>query len=223
MTDQHEVTDSSVFTAYSWFQSAMLAAGRKINFPKCSDKTKTYQFRWTKAFVNRCYNDLGIDDKIMKALVYDMVIYAKSERLLNKGTQILSLANIADICFKSMSEMMNEELSLIREIRSCHQFINDQLDVKDSPVRILKSLNEKNGIPNIVHWYDLGHITDVYIALSKPCIKALNNIQIEFRSFFPSNVDLLRTSINVMSDKDLSPIIQDIMGKNLRVPRLLRK
>tara|TARA_R100001244_G_scaffold25113_3_gene25521 strand:+ start:28715 stop:29386 length:672 start_codon:yes stop_codon:yes gene_type:complete len=223
MSDKLEIADSQVFTVYEWFQAAMKIAGRKTNFPRCSDPTKTYQFRWTKAFVTRCTNELEIDDKVMKALVYDMVAYAKREDLLNKGTQILSLSNIADICHHSIVNMMNDESSVIREIRSCHQFLLDQVGGKDISIHILKNPNELNGIPNVVYWYNLDYITEVYMALSAPCIKAINRIPPEFRSDLPTNFELLRICTHVLMDPDIAPVAKEIMGNNLRMLKTLRK
>lgn len=217
MSKKIEITDSLVFTVYSWFQSAMHGAGRKIKFPRCSDKTKTYQFRWTKKFCDRCYNEFGLDDKTVKALVYEVVGYAKSRKLLDRGTQILCMGNVADICYETITSMMDEEQSLIYEMQSCHRFLYDQVSNKDNLVRNLKKLSE-NGYPNIVNWYHLGHITDVYLALSKPCRRVLSSLTDEQREGIPGNFELLRVCTHVTSDRDLLPRLRKVFGSDLRLP-----
>ena len=96
---EEQISDSRVFTVYSWFQSEMIRAGRKIKLAKNTDQTKTYQFRWTKSFIKQC-NYLGLDDKTIRMLIVDVVDYAKKRNLLNRGTQILCMSNITDICYR---------------------------------------------------------------------------------------------------------------------------
>jgi hypothetical protein len=212
-----EVTDHLVFTVYSWFQSAMKCAGRKINFPQCSDLTKTYQFRWTKSFCNKCYNEFDLDDKTVHALVYEVVRYAKSRNVLDRGTQILSMGNMADICYKTIIDMMDEEHSLINEIQSCHEFLSEQVNGKDKLVRILGHFST-NGYPNIVNWYLLGHITDVYLALSKSCTRALSSISDDKKEGLPSSFESLRLCSHITLDKELLPKLRELLGPDLRIP-----
>lgn len=219
MSKKTEITDSLVFTVYSWFQSAMHSAGRNIKFPKCSDKTKTYQFRWIKRFCDKCYNEFGLDNKTVKALTYEVVRYAKSHKILDRGTQMLSMRNIADICYETITDMMDEEQSLINEMQSCQRFLYSQVDDKDNPVRNLKRLSE-NGYPNIVNWYLLGHITEVYLALSKSCRRALSSLTDEQKEGLPSNFELLKICTYVTSDRDLLPKLKKIFGPDLRLPLL---
>lgn len=219
MSKKTEITDSLVFTVHAWLQSAMRGAGRNIKFPKCSDRTKTYQFRWTKRFCERCYNEFDLDDKTVNALVYEIVRYAKSHKLLDRGTQVLSLGNVADICYETITDMMDEERSIIREMHSCHSFLRGQANGKDNLVRNLKQLSE-NGYPNIVNWYHLGHITEVYLALSKPCRRVLSSLTDEQKEGLPSSFELLRICTHVTSDRDLLPKLKEILGRDLRLPLL---
>lgn len=217
MPEKIEISDSLVFTVYGWFQSAMRSIGRKTSFPKCSDKTKTYQFRTLKKFTDKCYNEFGLNDKIVKALVYDIVNYAKSRNLLNKGTQLLCMNNIIDICHHSIQTMMDDEASLIEEVRSCHEFVYDQVGNKNIPVRTLIAPTTKGGYSNLVYWYNLGHITDTYLALSKTCNKALARISEDERSEIPSKIELLRICTYAVSEESISEL-RSVMGSDLRIP-----
>lgn len=216
MSVDQEITDAKVFTVYSWFQSEMYKAGRKIKFPKCRDQTKTYQFRWTKHFVNKCYNEWGLDDKIVGMLLADLVIYAKSHKLLDRGTQLLSLNNIIDICYRGMRCLAEDESSLIVELKSCHEFINEHLSDKNNRVcRLIES--KTGGCSNLLYWHNLGHVTEVYIALSKSCIEALARLPQNERAEFPSSLELLRICTHTVT-KELLPQLQAVLGPDLRVP-----
>lgn len=213
------ITDALVFTVYSWFQSAMKSVGRSIKFPRCSDQTKTYQFRNIKSFVNRCYNDLGLDEKTVRALVYDVVKYAKQKNLLSMGTRVLLMESVIDICVRTMKSMMDDEEALIRELISSRDFLLAQADSKDKPVRVLIEPSS-SGMPNIMYWYNLGHLSDSFLALSKTCRKALTQIPIEHREELPSDVTLLRMCIHATSDTDILPKLQEVLGSDLRIPQV---
>lgn len=217
MSKQCDITDSKVFTVYSVFQQAMRKAGRKIQFPKCSDKTKTYQFRWTKTFTQKCYQEYGLDDVVINHLISDIVDYAKKRNLLNKGTQLLCMNNIVDICVKSVENLAADEASLIEELRSCREFLCDQVIDKNILVRKLIEPVNSGGCPNIVYWYNLGHLSEVYLALSKTCIKAMAKLSSDDRAELPSGFELLRICTHTVS-ADLLPQLKAVMGSDLRIP-----
>lgn len=212
-----EVTDSLVFTVYSWFQSSMRNVGRKIDFPRCSDKTKTYQFRWTKRFVDRCYNELHLNEEIIKYLINDIVSYAKRRNLLAKGTQLLCMKNIVDICCHSIKQMVDDESSLIEELRSCRDFLLEQTNDKNTLTHILVEPVSEGGCSNLVYWYNLGYLTETYLALSKKCSGSISKLPLDEQSELPSRIKLLRICTHAVSG-DLISILESVMGADLRIP-----
>ncbi len=217
MSQNINISDSLVFTVHGWFQNAMRKAGRKISFPQCSDKTKTYQFRWTKKFTDRCYNEFVLSDKVIKALVGDITHYAKRNNLLNKGTQLLCMNNIIDICHYSIKTMMDDEASLIEEVKSCHEFVCDQATNKNILVRTLVTPISEGGYSNLVYWYNLGRLTDTYLALSRTCNKAMSQMPVDERSELPSKIELLRICTSAVSEESICEL-KSVMGTDLRVP-----
>jgi len=213
--EEQQIADSRVFTVYSWFQSEMRRVGRKIKFPKCSDKTKTYQFRWTKSFVKKCI-ELGLDDKIIHILIADIVNYAKSKRLLDRGTQILCMGNITDVCCKGLQDLADDEASLIEELWSCRTFLRDRVSDKDTLVHKLVE-SETGGCSNLLYWYNLGHLTEVFMALSNSCNQALAKLSEGEKEELPSSFKLLRICTHTVSG-DLLPQLTAVMGSDLRIP-----
>lgn len=217
-----EITNDAVFTVYSWFQSAMKQAGRYIKFPKCKDKTKTYQFRWTKSFADKCYNDLGLDNATIKRFVYDIVVYAKQNRVLDRGTQILTMDNIIDICYNSIQSNQEEEDSLISELSRCHDFLQEQENDKDILVRILSEPVSEGGYTNLVYWCELGYLTPTYLALSMTCQRALKLLPKSERSDLPSDFELFKICTHTVT-RDMVPSFEDVLGSDLRIPPTARK
>lgn len=219
--DKIEITNDMVFTVYSWFQSAMKKTGRFIKFPKCRDKTKTYQFRWVKTFVDKCYNDLGLDNKTIKRFVYDIVLYAKQNRVLDRGTQILTMNNIIDICYNSIQSNQEEEASLISELNRCHDFLSNKENNKDILVRNLIEPVSEGGYTNLVYWYELGYLTPTYLALSMTCQRALKQLPKSERSDLPTDFDLFKICTYTVT-KDMVPTFEKVLGSDLRIPPTAR-
>lgn len=216
MSNDLEIADVKVFTVYSWFQNEMRRVGRKIKLPKCKDQTKTYQFRWTKSFVSKCYGEWELDDQTINMLIGDIVDYAKSRKLLDRGTQILSMGNITDICYKGLKTLAADEVSLIDEVGSCHKFLHQQAHDKDTLVRRLVE-SDSGGCSNLLYWYNQGHLTEVYMALSKSCSQALSKLPKMEKEELPSGFELLRICTHTVSN-DLLPKLRAVMGSDLRIP-----
>lgn len=220
MSQDLEIDNLKVFTVYSWFQAEMRKSKRKISFPKCADKTKTYQFRWTKTFVDKCYNDFELDDRTVKVLISNIVSYAKRQNILRKGTQLLCMNNIIDICVQSIRDIAEDEASLISELRSCTMFLDSQVTNKNNLVRRLVEPVSTGGCSNFVYWYNLGHLTEVYVALSKSCNKALTKLPLDERAELPTQFELYRLCSQLVSP-DMIDKLKPILGSDLRMPPTL--
>ena len=216
MSSDTTISDSKVFTVYSWFQDEMRRIGRKINLPKCRDQTKTYQFRWTRTFANRCYNELSLDDKVVRILIASIVDYAKKKKVLDRGTQILCMSNIADICYQSLKDLADDESSLIMELRSCRDFLREQTNDKNTLVCELVEPSP-GGFSNLLYWYNQGFLTEVFMALSIDCSRALARLPEGERQELPSRTALFRICTHTVSE-DLLPQLKAVMGSDLRIP-----
>lgn len=199
----------------------MHRVGRNIKFPRCADRTKTYQFRWTKNFTEKCYQELELDDRTVKQLIIDIVLYAKRNQLLKMGTQMLSMPNILDICYDSIQSNQEEEDSLVSELNRCHDFLHSKENDKDTLVRKLIEPTSEGGYTNLVYWYELGYLTPVYLALSVTCQRAINLLPESERCELPSNFELLKICTHTVN-KDTLPTFIKLLGSDLRVPPTAR-
>jgi len=211
-----EIKDSTLFTIHEWFQEAMGRVGRKVKLPRCKDPIKTYYFRALRSYANKCYNDFGLDDRTIRILTMDIVEYAKSHNLLNKGAQMLCMNSVVDICYHSINNSIENESFLIKELYHCHRFVMRQAGNKDSLVRLMQE-SASGGYSRIVQWYHCGYITPLYLALSKRCMKALSRIPRDERQELPKDIDLLLMCTHVVSN-DLIPKLKEVLGSDLRIP-----
>lgn len=215
------IPDSTIFTIFDWFQMAMRAHKRRIKWPKCKDVKKTYLFRALKSFAEKCYIDLELDDKTVRVLVYRIVEYAAYKKLLNKGAQMLCMDLIIDLCYQSIQDLAEEEMSLVSEIQSCHNYLSSQLDSKDNPVHSMIEPVSQGGYPKLIYWYQLGHLTPTYLALNKNCIKALSKISESDKDDLPSNRELFKMCMSTVCSDNVRDL-KKIMGSDLRIPPTLK-
>lgn len=210
-----EITDELVLTIYSWFQSAMRSVGRDAKLPQARNVANTYPFRATKLFAERCYNELGLDDKTIRGLLYDIVKYAAKEGILSKGAQMLVMGTITDICRKSIEDTIEAEANLALEIQRCKQFMSTVgHENLIEPVSV-------GGFSKFVYWFNLGYITPTYVAISRSCMKALNALPASDRNELPSDSELLRICTHTVAN-DTVDELRKMMGTDLRVPPTVR-
>ena len=212
-----EITDTKLYTIHDWYCSAMGEIGKKVKVPRCKDPTKSYRFRAIKQYADRCYNEFKLDDLAVKYLTYDIVKYAKNHGLLNKGAQMFNMSSVIDICYYTIKDILESESSLVLEIKYSHDFLMEQLEGKNNLVRLLLEPSRPGGYSNLVYWHNLNYLTANYIALSKPCLKALGKIKKEERSELPEDVALLSIAMQILSNSEISQKIKTVLGKDLRI------
>lgn len=216
------VPDAMVFSVFGWFQDAMSRVGRRVSWPKCKDLKKTYSFRAIQSFIIKCREEFELDDRAMKLLVYDIAEYAKTNKLLDKGTQLLSMKIVVDICYHSLKSLIEHESLIVLELRHCHQFILDQLPDKNNLVRQMVEPMSEGGYSKLYYWYDVGHITPLYLALSRKCLKAIDQLSEHERSSMPSKHALFQLALQTVS-ADMVDKYKSIFGDDLReVKQLIR-
>lgn len=194
--------------------------GRKIKWPQCKDKRKTYQYRAVASYAKKCYEDLELDDKTVKVLTFNIVEYAKRKNLLSKGAQMLCMDVIVDICYDSISEIIEEESSLVSELRHCHRFVMDQINSKDNLVRLMAEPINEGGYPRLVMWYNQGHVTPHYLALNRKCARALSKIPQSDKEDLPDALELFKMCTFLVSP-DMVDKLKGVLGKDLRIPPTL--
>lgn len=206
------ITDNMVLEIFEWYRSAMGRVGRRVDWPKCHDIRKTYFYRSLHKYADKCYNDLGLDNRMTRILTYDVVEYAAKNKLLNKGALILQM-DLVGLCYNSIKNLIEEEDSLIVELQRCKTFLDEQISDKNNHVQLMIEPMSDGGLPRIVYWYQLGYLTSTYIALSKSCLKAVSLLKDV--DDFPKQIELFKISSQILAT-DLVDRISAVIGSDLR-------
>lgn len=195
--------DDTLFI-YEWFKKAMKSVGKPITDPKCSDIKKTYQYRAVSKFVNKAL-EYDMDRNQMQVLVKEIAKYAKSHKLLHRGTAILNMQNIFSICGDRLEMSIEATNATIELIRSSVHLIEDDMHVAE----------DIGSYPKLVNLFNSGELPIELLALSRRCVSAMYKISQCDRQILPSDVDLLKIRIKLLMDEDIRTQIEEILGDDL--------
>lgn len=151
------------------FKEAMVKAGRGFEWPQAKDLRNTYQYRYFSAFLTKC-REKDLDLEVAKEVVKSLVSYAKSKKILNKGAALLARGDVVEICIKNIERDVREVDSFVDSLRTNHGNIKG--DSVDEKKRFLLRKPHRHGMSNLVSMRLSGKLSDSYIAVSKPCMKA---------------------------------------------------
>lgn len=184
----HEILD--------WCKNAYSNQGYKLQLPRCSDVTKTYQWRYVTA-LSKQIDSLGLDESTSQRFIEEVACYAKERNLLHKGLSILMQSNILKEVYVRLSLKDQQNNAIIDVIKANHAFItaNQELLKRSHP----------DDYRNIVRWYLSKKISEQYLAISRKCTKALNKlaaIDQEERLLLPSSSNLVVTRMRLRPHTD---------------------
>lgn len=206
-----------IMFVYDIFSKEMLACKRPIPFPKNTDPTKTYLYKDLNNFCENVVDELKLDKWDTRQIIKIIVRYARKKRILIRGSKILSIKGILDVCIKELERVNNANHDYIESLKSTKKYL--ELNKLNS-VRALSSSNSMGGLSNLSQLVQSGLISVEYLALSKNAIKAYYAIPQFERSNLPSDFKLLllRTKLLLL---DKSKKLQEILGEDLYLTSLV--
>lgn len=189
----------------------MLACNRPVPFPKNTDPKKTYLYKDLNRFCESVVDALNLDKWDTHQIIKIIVRHAKNRKILIRGSKILLIKDLLDICTKELESINKAKIDTIESLKNAKKYLDFN---KLNSTRALSSSNSIGGLSNLFQLVQSGVISVHYLALSKTAIKAYNMIPQSERSQLPSEsrLVLLRTEL-LLSDKNKK--IQEILGDDL--------
>jgi hypothetical protein len=197
-------TDDLTLSIYEWFKKAISSTGYRMSTPRCSDIRKTYQYRAVQKFVKKAL-DIGLNKDQMQVFIKKIVEYAKNKRLIYRGTALLNMADIFNICYNGIASDVDKVERQIDSIQSSVHLIYQPL----------AESKELGGYSNLTCLIDSGELPTIMLAVSKRCALALRRISHSERMQFPSDQDLLKTRVKLLIDKNNYNRLKKILGEDL--------
>lgn len=207
MTNQDEVTN-----IYDCYRRAMASVGWQVQLPINTDPSKTYAYRAIKKFVDQT-KEWNLDPVVVRALVREVVLYGKRNGLLRKGTALLNMKSVLQICQDYLSGEITKAELLVNDIDRTKHFI-DRHTNGDITSTLMSKLR-KDGYTNLTQWYRSGEIPLSFISISAGCRKALNLLSSDERVLFPSDEKLLRNRIKILRNEEIRTKLINIVGNDL--------
>ena len=143
-----------------------------FQFPKSSDITKTYHYRWFSSFVKECRKQ-GYNDEEMHEIVKMIVKYAYDNKLLKIGAALLSRSDIIDICINQLKEQTTKIDSILFSLKKSNDFINNATNDRYNYFIKKKS---KYSLYNLTDLRNNHIIDDNFICCSQAAIKAIPKV-----------------------------------------------
>ena len=168
------VTADRIQTLWKWCCDAYLQRGHKLSFPRGTDPAKTYQWRYLEALGQK-FVEWDFDDDLCRRFISVTAAYAKERGLVHKGLSIFFQRNLLQVCYDRLRAEEDRHASVLDSLASTHDWLAEQvhLDGGRPLVDILLRRGGLGSYTNLIKWYQAGHITDLYLALSCACGVAL--------------------------------------------------
>lgn len=172
MTD--EITDQDVYTIWQWCFEIYLQYGIKIAFPANTDPKKTYQWRYALGIAKK-FKEWELSEEASKLFIRIAVSHSKQKGTLKKGLAALHQNNLLDACYRIVLKQSKEQESIIDSLERMKAWYDNKIGSGD-PLAVLTYRKSPRSLANLTQWFQSNSISDLFIALSKDCSKAVSRL-----------------------------------------------
>ena len=211
------LTPDRIMQVWGWCQSAFLEHGHKLSFPPLTDPRKTYQWRHARRLATQLA-EWHFDDQTAQVYLGLAAGYIKSKKLLHKGLSAFFQSNMLQLCHTKMEERIRFDEERIKSIDAAHRFLRSKCG--DVPTeRVLLRRESFDSFRNIVVWHGSSNLPAVYMAVSRPCMIAINALEEKLpqeRVLLPSKAALFSLMTTISEDVHLRTNVRSILGDDWR-------
>lgn len=190
------------------YKNSMSNFGINFNFPKADNIVNTYSYRTFNAFVNKC-RSLHLEEVQILEVIRIVVKYMSKNRLMKKGTGILSSPDIVSICVNELKGQINRSDDISKIIIESNKYLSS-FNVNKTEY-LLKKVN-KGGFANLVMLRSKGILPDVFICCSRSCMVAYHKLETSDKAMLLTAKDyiILRLKlVNSIGAYDIKTILGD--------------
>ena len=170
-----------------------------LKLPKHTDRRKTYQWRYlTKMHQN--FKNWRLDRDEIKQFLCIAVDYAKHNRIAFKGLSLFHQNNILKACYEKLLSRAQHHKRMLRWLRDMKRWFDLQVADKDATAVCLERIN-KHSMCNLAKWYQSSKINPLFMALTKPCMIAMDMVGDLDKALLPSKAELVLARQEFLSYK----------------------
>lgn len=211
------VDADKILKVWDWCSDTYLRHGIKLSFPKHTEPSKTYQWRYCRSLAEK-FEEWGFDDETSRRFIDTAVKHAKNIGVLRKGLSVLHQSNMLDVVYGLLQNEADHDDQSIESLIHIKKWFDLQINGRD-PVQALLERQIEGGFCNIVTWYQASRLSPLFMSLSKSCCKALNRLKKQDedeRSLMPQVTDLYRLRSDFTHDVNCLKKARGIFGEDWR-------
>lgn len=215
-----ETKTRRIIRVYKILKQILKRYGKSVSFPKKTDPSKTYSWRFLAKFVDE-FDKLELSDDALKGVLEAVVDDAKRRGLLNCGVAVLSKVDLLAAFNRKLEREVEDEKQTTIDIERSHRFILRKLDeerVKDKHLTLLALLSKRThprAYANITRWSQSGELSTGYIAVSKICRKALRSLDEHELNLYPTLLQFKCIRLRIISHQNVVVKLRDLLGGDL--------
>jgi len=211
-------TADRIQTIWHWCCDAYLRRGHRLSFPRGTDPTKTYQWRYLEA-LERQFHTWDFDDALCRRFIDIAAAYATERGLIRKGLSIFFQRNLLRVCYDRLRADEDRHASILEALASSHAWLAEHGMGMGRQVDTLLERGGLGSYTNLTKWYQAGHITDLYLALSRACgiaLARLANADGQERALLPKATKLVLVRAPLVRDPLLKARAREILQDDWR-------
>ena len=208
--------ERKIIITYRTFKRIMKRYGKVVSFPKNTDPSKTYYWRYLRNFIDRC-EKLDLDDDILSNVIEAMIIEAKRRKILHCGMSILTKIEPMGACQRKLERDIQDQTQALGNLERTYFFLQRQLTESkyNDLFDLLINKSNKKARPNIICWYDSNQISLGYLAVSRVCKKVLHALDGEQLDIFPNSKEMLRIRLQLLDRQPGVEKLRKLLGGDL--------
>ena len=168
-------SDNRIMEVWHWCHDSYLQNGNKISFPKHTDPRQTYQWQYLRLMVQK-FDEWHFDADTSKKFINVAIGLSKKRGTMMKGLAALHQSNLLETCHSIIIKEEQQNTSQLSALADMKEWFDAKVGEAD-PLEALLARSNRNSFPNIVLWYKSNRLSELFIALSKSCCKAINRIE----------------------------------------------
>ncbi len=170
-----------------------------LKLPKHTDGHKTYQWRYlTKMNANLKKWRLERDE--IKQFLSIAVDYARQNRIAFKGLSLFHQNNILQVCYDKLVARQSYRRRMLKNLREMEIWFKSQIASKDAVAVCLERANSVS-MCNLAKWYQSAKINPLFMAMTKPCMLAMDMVGDLDKALLPSKAELVLARQEFLSSR----------------------
>jgi hypothetical protein len=202
-----------IIRVYKLLRSQLKKYGRFISFPKKTDPSKTYIWRYISKFIDN-YDQIGLEDDEMPGIVEAVVQEAKKTGLLRCGASVIIKVDLLAVCNKKFENDNNEENKTIKSVRCTHAFLQDKCDGNITVEKLIYKPS-KRSYTNMIRWYQSGEIDTGYLIMSRTCRRAIKELDEDEKALLPNIRNTISIRTRLQCRERIMEALHKILGTDL--------